>query len=111
MSINPETLLQRKIMVALSELGAVPYRMHVGQFYTPQATPIYVGIPGTPDLLIIAPRGITLWYELKTKNGKLREDQVKFANLLKSMDHKCYEIRSVEQATTIYKEVINNAEK
>lgn len=103
---NPETILQRKIMVAISDLGAVPYRMQVGQFYTQNATPIYVGIKGTPDILIIAPYGITLWFELKTQTGVLRNDQILFRDMLLSMNHRVYTVRSVEQAIAIYKEVI-----
>ena len=62
--MNPETVIQNKIEVSMSQLGAIPYRMQVGNFYTNNMTPIKIGIVGTPDLMIICPNGMTLWYEI-----------------------------------------------
>ncbi len=104
--MNPETLLQNKIRVALSQKGAIPYRMNVGQFYTQNFTPIKIGIEGTPDLLIICPNGKFLWYELKTATGKLRHDQEIFHEELRKLGHKVYVVRSVEEAVSIYEENI-----
>ena len=30
--MNPETVIQNKIEVSMSQLGAIPYRMQVGNF-------------------------------------------------------------------------------
>lgn len=62
--MNPETVIQNKIEVSMSRLGAIPYRMQVGNFYTNNMTPIKIGIVGTPDLMIICPNGMTLWLSL-----------------------------------------------
>ena len=100
--MNPETLLQNKIRVALSQKGAIPYRMNVGQFYTQNFTPIKIGIDGTPDLLIICPNGKVLWYELKTATGKLRHDQEIFHHQLSLLNHLVFTVRSVDEAIQIY---------
>ena len=42
--MNPETVIQNKIEVSMSRLGAIPYRMQVGNFYTNNMTPIKIGI-------------------------------------------------------------------
>jgi len=106
--MNLETSLQNEISVALSELGSIPYRMQVGLFYTRNAVPIHIGIPGTPDLLIIIPDGKVLWYEIKTEIGRLSKDQSNFADMLRSMNHKVFIIRSVSDAVNIYKQEVPN---
>ena len=95
--MNPETVIQNKIEVSMSRLGAIPYRMQVGNFYTNNMTPIKIGIVGTPDLMIICPNGMTLWYEIKTKTGKTRNAQE-----LRKLGHLVFVVRSVEQAVQIY---------
>lgn len=100
--MNPETILQKQIEVALSDLDAIPYRMQVGNFYTNNMTPIKIGIVGTPDLMIICPNGMTLWYEIKTKTGKTRNAQDKFHEELRKLGHLVFVVRSVEQAVQIY---------
>ena len=42
--MNPETVIQNKIEVSMSQLGAIPYRMQVGNFVVrsvEQAVQIY----------------------------------------------------------------------
>jgi hypothetical protein len=109
---NPETTLQRKIMVAVSSMGAIPYRMQVGKFLPLNSDfPIKIGIDGTPDLLIICPNGEVLWFEIKTATGRLRKDQEQFHRVLRSLNHKVYVVRSPERAIEICKEEFGNGKQ
>ena len=101
---NKETIIQRKVMVIASEYGWIPYRMQVGTFYTTQWTPIKIGLPGTPDLMLIGKDGKVIWFELKTKTGRLRDTQKNFIPILEKMGHKVYVIRSESDAIEALKE-------
>lgn len=107
--MNLETRIQNEIEVALSELGAMPYRMQVGRFYTKNMTPIPIGKLGTPDLLVICPYGKVLWYEIKTKTGATREAQDRFHEQLRKLGHLVFVVRTVEQAVQIYKTYVGKS--
>lgn len=99
-------------MVAVSNMGAIPYRMQVGKYLPLNGNfPIKIGIDGTPDLLIICPNGGVLWFEIKTATGRLRKDQEQFHRVLRSLNHKVYVVRSAEQAIEICKEEFGNGKQ
>lgn len=100
--MNPETKLQNEIMVKMSELGCMPMRRNVGLFYTQNMIPIHIGVEGEPDLEIICPNGVTLFYEIKTKTGSTLVKQDKFHEELRKLGHLVFVVRSVEQAVHIY---------
>ena len=52
---------------------------------------------GTPDFIIIAGRGVTLWVECKTRKGKLSKDQENFKRDLEGRSHAYFLIRSEAQ--------------
>ena len=76
---GPESRLQSRIVAYCKEWGwpCVSFRQstHAKGFLT----------PGTPDLIIAAPGGVSLWIELKGKKGRLSEDQKQFALALMAL--------------------------
>ena len=52
---------------------------------------------GVPDFIIAAPRGVTLWIEVKRKGGKLDADQNITRHLLKGLDHTHEVVFSMEE--------------
>lgn len=104
-----EHIIQNKVMVELSQAGFTPYRMVVGTYYTKTLNPIKVGIEGTPDLLVLKDDGQVFWVEMKTekKGSRLRKAQEDYHAFLKSINHRVYVVRSVEdieKVITIEKE-------
>ena len=93
-----EHIIQNKVMVELSQAGFTPYRMVVGTYYTKTLNPIKVGIEGTPDLLVLKDDGHVFWVEMKTekKGSRLRKAQEDYHAFLKSINHRVYIVRSVE---------------
>ena len=100
--------IQSLIMLKLSELGYVPLRANAGQFWQGKTATIngqliltniksIKGMPeGTSDIICIMPNGKVAWIECKTATGKQREAQIRFQNMLESMGHKYYIMRSVD---------------
>lgn len=70
--MGEEATIQRNIMQAAEVAGCEVIRLNAGRGRYNQ----HLAKPGTPDLLLVAPDGRTLWVEVKTKGGKLSEDQV-----------------------------------
>ena len=55
-------------------------------------------IAGTPDLVVIAPRGITLWLEVKAPRGVLSEAQKCTHDQWLRMGHRVAVVRSIKDA-------------
>lgn len=93
-----EHIIQNKVMVELSQAGFTPYRMNVGVYYTKTLNPVKVGVEGTPDILVLKNDGQVFWVEMKTekKGSRLRECQERYHAFLKSINHRVYVVRSVE---------------
>lgn len=105
--------IQSLIMIELSKLGYVPLRANSGQFWQGQSVTIegkraliniqsIKGMPeGTSDIICIMPNGRTAWIECKTATGKQREAQVRFQQMVESLGHKYYIMRSVEDVNKL----------
>lgn len=107
--MNPETIIQNEVIVKMNELGCITMRRNVGLFYTKNMMPIKIGTPGEPDLEILCPGGITLFFEMKTLTGKAREDQKKFHKVLRELGHHVFTVRSVQQAVDIFNEHVGTS--
>ena len=108
--------IQSLIMVKLSELGYVPLRANAGQFWQGKTATIngqliltniksIKGMPeGTSDIICIMPNGKVAWIECKTATGKQREAQIRFQNMVESMGHKYYIMRSIDDVKLLSEE-------
>jgi len=54
--------------------------------------------PGVPDLCLPLPDGKTGWMELKSKSGRLSDEQTGFLHMLRELGHHVAVIRSVDEA-------------
>ena len=59
--------------------------------------------PGAPDLLVIRPKGETLWIEVKTPKGSVTEFQRKFHENLQARNHACAIVRSLDDVRNAFK--------
>lgn len=111
--MNPETKLQRMIMVALSENGHTVFRNETGRFWTGQiihkdgkqvtltnAVMIPVGLAvGSCDIVgIQRDTGRFFGVEVKTKTGRISPEQKKFIEIVNQRGGIAGVARSVEDA-------------
>ncbi|ANK59842.1 VRR-NUC domain-containing protein [Loigolactobacillus backii] len=102
--INPETVIQREIRDTLEHLGYLVLRLPVGQMRLARGYTFNTGIPnGTPDLLAIAKSGQASFIEVKTKTGRLRDDQDKWAKSYADWGFNYGVARSADDAIKICK--------
>lgn len=65
---------------------------------------------GTPDFVIAAPGGRTLWIECKSRTGKSSDAQKGAAKVLTAQDHEHYVVRSYRQFCNAVNNTKANAE-
>jgi len=57
--------------------------------------------PGVSDTIIVAPGGITLYIEFKTKIGRQSDEQIEFERRVTMLGHRYYLVRSLEEFKSI----------
>jgi hypothetical protein len=108
-----EHKIQDLIRLELSKYGIV-LRLNSGKAYggtriwdnkygyiLKDIRPIALCVKGTPDLLFIGPDGTVAFIECKDDKGRLRTEQEKFINVMRSYGHKAGVARSPEDALRI----------
>ena len=116
MGVQPETVLQNRIRLAVSsQCGDVTmFRNHTGALRDPRTGQmVRFGLaPGSPDLVgwksvvvteeMVGQRlAIFCGLEVKIPSGRVREDQVKFLDRLRSAGGVAAVVRSEEEAVAI----------
>ena len=82
--MNPETILQNKIIVALCERGCFAVNHTVGDFFTKYGGRVSVGQPGDADVWGHRPDGMAFYVEVKMPGKKPRQDQLDFIKAMKN---------------------------
>lgn len=57
--------------------------------------------PGTPDLCVLCPDGLTVWLEIKTEDGKLSLTQKQYHEKMRALGHCVRVVRSVKEALEV----------
>lgn len=100
--INPETILQNQIIVALCKNGCVARNHTVGQFYTQYGGVVRVGQHGESDIMGHRIRdGRAIYIEVKLPGEKPRPDQQKFLDAMRNTGAISGCAHSVEEALEI----------
>ena len=73
--------LKNRILMRLSEQGAMVWNNPTGVFYTRTGQPIKVGVPGAADIIGLTARGQALAVEVKTGTGRLSPEQKKWRDV------------------------------
>ena len=60
---------------------------------------------GVPDFIIALPEGKTIWIECKSKSGKKSPEQMAFDYHLRKLEHRSYEVRSLDDFTSILRDM------
>ena len=100
--MNPETILQNQIIVALCKNGCVARNHTVGQFYTKYGGTVNVGHHGESDIMgHRCSDGKALYIEVKLPGEHPREDQKKFLRAMANTGAIAGVAHSVEEALAI----------
>ncbi|SPS04275.1 VRR-NUC domain-containing protein [Latilactobacillus sakei] len=100
---NPETKIQNEIRIALSKHDCTVFRANVGKVMMNNGRWFDTGLPkGHPDLYGFRHSdGKCFYVEVKTKTGRLRDDQKRFAEYVKQFPVLYGVARSAEDAIKI----------
>ena len=99
--MNRETVLMRKIMVALSEAGHFVMRTNAGSFYSATGERVRIGFPGLSDLVGCTSEGRFFAIEIKLPGEHPRPDQQKFLTAMRNTGAISGCAHSVEEALQI----------
>ena len=102
---NPETKIQNRIMMDMSEKGYLVWRNQVGLFKTLDGRTVNIGIKGSSDLMAVKPTVITpemvgqtlavfVAVEVKTATGRQSEPQKKWQKAVEKLGVKYIIARS-----------------
>ena len=117
MAINPETQIQRKIMLCLSEAGCTVWRNETkrawvgkvihqsgNQVTIAMAQMILFGIAiGSSDIVGISPNGKFLAVEVKTATGRATKEQLAFIEAVRAAGGIAGIARTPEEAINLIK--------
>ena len=100
---NPETKIQNEIRIALSKHDCTVFRANVGKVMMNNGRWFDTGLPkGHPDLYGFRHSdGKCFYVEVKTKTGRLRDDQKRFAEYVRQFPVLYGVARSAEDAINI----------
>jgi len=102
--MNPETILQNQIIVALCQNGCVARNHTVGQFYTKYGAIVNIGHHGESDVMgHRISDGRAIYIEVKMPGEKPRDDQEKFLKAMSKTGAITGVAHSVEEALEIVK--------
>ena len=100
--INPETILQNKIIAALCKNGCVARNHTVGQFFTKYGGIVHIGNHGEADIWgHRISDGKALYIEVKLPGEHPREDQKKFLEAMRNTGAIAGVAHSIEEALEI----------
>lgn len=105
--MNPETILQNQIIVALCKNGCVIRNHTVGQFYTKYGAIVNVGHHGESDLMgHRISDGKAIYIEVKLPGEHPRPDQKKFLQAMANTGAITGVAHSIEEALEIVKSTV-----
>ena len=103
--MNPETVLQNKIIVALCQHGCMAFNHTVGQFYTKYGGTVNIGHHGEADIWGHRGKdGRAFYIEVKLPGENPRPDQVQFLEAMANSGALSGVARSIEDAINIVEE-------
>jgi len=103
--MNPETILENRIIAELNRRGHFARNHTVGQFYTKYGAIVNVGVHGESDIDgFRGTDGKAFYIEVKMKGKKPRDDQYAFLEAMRSMGAIAGWCTSVEEAIRIVEE-------
>ena len=100
--MKSEQEVQNEIRVALTQAGYIVFRTNVGKVKTADDRWFDTGLPkGHPDLYGFRPDGKIFYIEVKNASGRVRPEQQRFIDIVKTRGAIAGVARNVEEALRI----------
>lgn len=99
--MNPETRIQNKIRVTLSERGCIVLRCNTGLFYNKKGLPVRCGLVGHSDLYGHRPDGKAFYLEVKTPKGLASREQKNFISAMNATGARAGFARTIDDAVRV----------
>lgn len=96
-----ESDIQRQIVDALRAVGGYPIRIQSGRVKVARGW-MTLAPAGTPDVLVLLPRGRCLWLEVKDAKGRLRASQEAWRANVSRLGQLVATVRSPQEAVRAY---------
>lgn len=97
-----EANVMNDCMIALSKAGCLVWRNNTGVLPDKNGRPIKFGLcKGSADLIGICPDGVFLAIECKTETGRVRPDQTRFIDAVRSKGGRAGIARNAQDALDI----------
>lgn len=103
--MNPETLLQNKIMCHISSLGHYVERSNHGVYYTKDGRTVTIGNVGQSDLRGHRKDGRAFYFEVKTKTGRPTKEQLNFLEQMRKTGAISGIVHSEKEAEDLLNEI------
>lgn len=100
-TVNKETALMRRIMIALSDRGCFVLRTNAGTYYDSRGNRVTIGFPGLSDLIGCTADGKFFAIEVKLPGQKPRQNQLDFLAAMRERGALAGWCGSVEEALKI----------
>lgn len=105
--MTSEANIQKQIMMALSEAGAIVWRNNTGVLKDANGRPVKFGLcVGSSDLIGICPDGRFLAVEVKTSKGRVTDAQERFISAVTRMGGRAGVARDVQDALDILERAV-----
>ena len=103
--MEPETILQNRIIAELNARGHYARNHTVGQFFTRDGRIVHIGVHGEADIDgFRGTDGKAFYIEVKMKGKKPRDDQYAFLDAVRSMGAIAGWCTSIEEAIKLVEE-------
>ena len=99
--MNKESILMRRIEVALCENDCWVLRTNSGVYYGQDGNRVRIGFVGLSDLIGCNADGQIFFLEVKTPGGRIRPEQSKFLTAMKKRGFRAGFVHSVEEAVEV----------
>lgn len=103
--MEPETILQNKIISELNRRGHYARNHTVGQFYTKYGQIVHVGTHGESDIDGHRSDGMAFYLEIKVPGKRPRPDQLQFLEAMRRTGAIAGWCTSVEEAIKIVEQI------
>lgn len=107
--MNPETIIQKHILCAISAYkevcGFEVFRMNNGAVWNKHANAYQATGPwhphGLADIMVLAPGGRVVWLEVKTATGTQSDDQITWQAMCERLGMLYAVVRSADEARAV----------
>jgi len=104
---KPESLIQKEIMLALSQAGCMVWRNNTGSYKDGDRFIRYGLCKGSSDIVGLTNGGVFIAVEVKSATGRVSNDQINFIDNVRRKNGISFVARSADEAIKLLQEALN----